>query len=84
MLSRHRLSTFPWVWSYLVWEKVQVVMPDTGVVDEKTIAAKDNPVIQAQAKPFVDQSQVFRIFGFADAVTRALLAAIEPAKPTQI
>jgi hypothetical protein len=62
----------------VVWDKVQVVKLDTGAVDEKRIAAKDDPVIQAQAKPLVDQSQVLRIFGFADAVTRALLTLVEP------
>jgi hypothetical protein len=63
----------------VIWEKVQIVKVDTGAVEEKTIAAKDNAVIQAQAKPLVDQTQVLRIFGFADAVTRALLALVEPA-----
>jgi hypothetical protein len=63
----------------VVWGKVQVVKLDTGDVEERTIAAKDDPVIQAQAKPLVDQRDVFRIFGFADAVTRALLALVEPA-----
>jgi hypothetical protein len=64
-----------------VWEKVRVVNTETGGVEEKTIAAKDNPVIQAQVKPFIDQSQVFEIFKFADQVTRVLLAVAEPAKP---
>ena len=68
--------------SSVVWEKVRVVKLDTGDVEEKTVAAKDNPIIQAQAKPLVDQKQILNIFGFADAVTRALLAAVEPAKPT--
>jgi hypothetical protein len=65
----------------VVWGKVQVVKLDTGAVEEKTIAAKDDPIIQAQAKPLVDQAQVLGIFGFADAVTRALLALAEPQKP---
>ncbi len=65
----------------VVWEKVQVVRLDTGEVNEKTIAAKDDPVVQAQAKPFVDQKKVLHLFRFADAVTRGLLAAVEPAKP---
>jgi hypothetical protein len=64
----------------VVWEKVRVVKLDTGNVEEKSIAAKDDPVIQAQAKPLVDQSQILRIFGFADGVTRALLALVEPGK----
>jgi hypothetical protein len=60
------------------WDKVQVVKLDTGDVEEKRIAAKDDPIVQALAKPLVDQRQVLRIFGFADAVTRALLALVEP------
>jgi hypothetical protein len=67
----------------VIWDKVHVVKLDTGDVDEKAIAAKDNPVIQAQAKPLVDQKLILHIFGFADAVTRALLAAVEPAKPAE-
>jgi hypothetical protein len=63
-----------------VWDKVQVVKLDTGNVDEQKIWAKDNPVIQALSKPLVDQRDVLRIFGFADAVTRALLALVEPAR----
>ena len=65
----------------VIWDKVQVVKLATGDVEEKTIAAKDNPVIQAQAKPLVDQTRILHIFGFADAVTRELLAAVEPTKP---
>jgi hypothetical protein len=65
----------------VVWDKVQVVKLDTGAVEEKRIAAKDDPIMQAHAKPLVDQRQVLRIFGFADAVTRALLALVEPEKP---
>jgi hypothetical protein len=61
----------------VVWEKVREVNLTTGHVEEKIIAAKDNIVFQAQAKPIVDQRQVFAIFGFADAVTRALLAQIQ-------
>jgi hypothetical protein len=67
----------------VVWERVQVVKLYTGAVEEKTIAAKDDPISQAHAKPFVDQAQVLRIFGFADAVTRALLALVEPEKPAE-
>jgi hypothetical protein len=63
-----------------VWGKVQVFKLDTSDVEERTIAAKDDPVIQAQAKPLVDQRDILRIFGFADAVTRALLTLVEPSR----
>jgi hypothetical protein len=63
--------------SAVVWGKVQIVNLETGAVEEKTIEAKDDPVIQAQSKPFVDEEQVFRVFGFADAVTRALLVNVK-------
>ena len=64
----------------VIWDKVQVVKLDTGDVEEKTIRAKDDPIMQAHAKPLVDQKDVLHLFGFADAVTRALLALVEPAR----
>ena len=50
---------------------------ETGAVEEKTIAAEDDPLIQAQAKPVVDQKRVFEIFTFADGVTRYLLSTMQ-------
>jgi hypothetical protein len=63
--------------SAVVWEKVQVVNLETGAVEEKTIAAQDDPLIQAQAKPMVDQKRVFEIFTFADGVTRYLRSTMQ-------
>jgi hypothetical protein len=60
----------------VVWDKVQVVNLETGKVEEKTIAAEDDPIIQAQAKPIVDQKRVFEIFTFADGVTKYLLSTM--------
>jgi hypothetical protein len=58
-------------------EKVQIVNLETGAVEEKTIAAQDDPIIQAQSKPMVDQKRVFEIFTFADGVTRYLLSTMQ-------
>ena len=63
--------------SAVEWEKVQVVNLETGAMEEKTIAAEDDPLIQAQAKPVVDQKRVFEIFTFADGVTRYLLSTMQ-------
>lgn len=59
-----------------VWDKVKVVNFVTASVEEKTIAVKDDPVLQAQAKPIVDSMHVYQVLGFADEVAKYLLAAI--------
>lgn len=59
-----------------VWDKVKVVNLATASFEEKTIAVKDDPVLQAQAKPIVDSMHVYKVFGFADGVVKYLLAAI--------
>ncbi len=62
--------------SHAVWNKVKIVNLNTGTFEEKSIPVKDDPVLQAQAKPVVDSMQVFTVFRFADAVVKALLAGI--------
>lgn len=60
----------------VVWDKVRILNLNTGTFEEKSIPVKDDPVLQAQAKPRVDSMQVFTVFRFTDAVVKALLAAI--------
>jgi hypothetical protein len=62
--------------SCVVWRNVKVVNVSTASLEEKTIPAKDDPVLQAQAKPIVDSAQVYTVFAFADAVTKHLLTGI--------
>jgi hypothetical protein len=47
---------------------------DIEVLD---IAAKDNPVIQAHAKPFVDAETVLDVFAFADSVVKLMFSKID-------
>ncbi len=61
----------------IVAEKVQRLDLNTGEVKEMTILAKDSPVIQAQAKPFVDEYNVMPVFNFADEVVKYLLPKID-------
>ena len=66
--------------SAVVAGKVKLMKLETGEVEEKDVAAKDDPVIQAHAKPFVDQHNVFRVFEFADATVKLLFSRIEHLK----
>lgn len=51
-------------------ENVAILNTKTGEVETKDIAAKDDPVIQAQIKPHVDADNVLHAFAFADSVVR--------------
>jgi hypothetical protein len=53
-------------------ENVAILNTNTGEVETKNIAAKDDPVIQAQIKPHVDSDNVLDIFAFADSVVRVI------------
>jgi hypothetical protein len=53
-------------------EDVQVVDTNTGDVEVRDIAAKDDPIIQAQAKPRADADNVLEVFVFADSVVKAV------------
>ena len=48
----------------------------TGEVQEVDLPAKDSPIIQAQAKPIVDEHHVMNVFYFADEVIKYLFAKI--------
>lgn len=62
--------------SELKWDHVKVLDLKTRTVEEKDIDVKDDPVLQAQAKPIVDAQTVLGHFTFADAVVKHLLGAI--------
>ncbi len=49
---------------------------ETGEVETSHVEAKDNPVIQAQIKPYVDAASVFEVFTFADSVVKDLWSKI--------
>ena len=63
---------------HVVAEKVTVLNTETGECVERDIKASEDPVIQAQVKPIVDQNQVLAVFHFADKVMKYLLSQIEP------
>lgn len=64
----------------MVWEKIKVLDTSTRKIEERDIAAEDNPVIQAQSKPIVDMRQVFLVFEFADYMVKILFKRIEGLK----
>lgn len=49
---------------------------ETLEVEQLDIEAKDNPIIQAQAKPLVDAQAVMSVFEFADSVVKALFTKL--------
>lgn len=61
----------------IVANKVKRLDVKTGEVKEIDIEAQDNPMIQAQAKPFMDEHHVFPVFNFADEVVKYLLPKIK-------
>ncbi len=56
----------------VIWPKVKKLNFKTLKIEEKDIAAKDDLVIQAQAKPFVDAYKVLEVFKFADNIINML------------
>lgn len=60
----------------VVARKVKEEDTKTGATKELDMAAKDHPMIQAQAKPFVDEYHVMAVFHFADKVVKYLLPKI--------
>jgi len=61
----------------IVAQKVQRLDVNTGKVEEIDIEAKNSPIIQTQAKPFMDEHHVLPVFHFADEVVKYLLPKIE-------
>lgn len=61
----------------VIARKVQRLDVNTGKVEEIDIEAKDSPMIQAQAKPIMDEHNVLPVFHFADEVVKYLLPKIK-------
>ena len=61
----------------VVAEKVKHLDLKTGVMEEIDIAAKDSPMIQAQAKPIMDEYHILAVFNFADEVVKYLFPQIK-------
>jgi len=60
----------------VVARKIKELDVNTGEVREIDIEAQNNPMIQAQAKPFMDEHHVLPVFHFADEVVKYLLPKI--------
>jgi len=60
----------------VVAQKVQRLNVNTGIVEEVDIEAENSPMIQTQAKPFMDEYHVLPVFHFADEVVKYLLPKI--------
>lgn len=61
----------------VVAKKVKQVDTEIGEVKEIDIEAKNSPMIQAQAKPFMDEHHVMAVFHFADEVVKYLLRQLK-------
>lgn len=61
----------------VVAKKVKKLDTKTGELKEIDIEAKDSPMIQAQAKPFMDECHVMAVFRFADEIVKHLLPQIK-------
>jgi len=49
-----------------------ILNTNTGEVEIQDVAAEDNPIIQAQVKPFADADNIFDVLAFADSVVKYL------------
>lgn len=58
----------------VVWKGVKELNIKTKEIRELDIIAKDNPVIQAQAKSHVDANRVFDVFLFVDDLIKTLFS----------
>lgn len=57
--------------------KVKRINLSSGEIEEMDIPANDNPMIQAQVKPWVDQQRVFDVFNFSDMVVKFLIVKLD-------
>ncbi|MDY6863032.1 MAG: hypothetical protein SV062_08585 [Thermodesulfobacteriota bacterium] len=57
-------------------QKVKRLYVHTGQVEEVDIEAENSPMIQTQAKPFMDEHHVLPVFHFADEVVKYFLQKI--------
>jgi hypothetical protein len=53
-------------------KNVTILDTNTGIIETKSIAAVDDPVIQSQAKPFADNVNVFPVIIFTDNIVKYL------------
>ena len=60
----------------MVAQKVKRLNVKTGQVEAVDIEAENNPMIQTQAKPFMDDHHVIPVFHFTDEVVKYLLQKI--------
>jgi hypothetical protein len=56
---------------------LKVLNTKTGEIDTKDVRAEDDQVIQAQAKPFADETNVHEVFRFANKLVLSLWSKIE-------
>ena len=61
----------------VVAQKVKRLNVKTGQVEEVDIEAENSPMIQTQAKPFMDEHHAIPVFHFADEVVKYLLQKIK-------
>jgi len=57
--------------------KVKRINLSSGEIEEVDIPAKENPMIQAQVKPWVDQQRVLGVFHFADTVVKDIITKLD-------
>jgi hypothetical protein len=57
--------------------KVKKINLSTGEIEEVDMPAKDNPLIQAQVKPWIDRQRVLDVFYFADTVVKFLIGKLD-------
>ncbi|WP_024333559.1 hypothetical protein [Desulfotignum balticum] len=57
--------------------KVKKINLSTGEIEEVDMPAKDNPLIQAQVKPWVDRQRVLGVFYFADTIVKFLIEKLD-------
>jgi len=65
----------------VIVRKVKILNVYNKKITEQDIAAKDDPVIQAQVKPFVDAKKVSSVFNFADQVVKEMFIRMNQACP---
>ena len=61
----------------VVAKKVKQVDTETGEIKEIDIEAKNSPMVQAQAKPFMDEHLVMAVLHFADKVVKYLFKKLD-------
>jgi hypothetical protein len=57
--------------------RVNILDVLTGEIEVKVVSAKDDPLIQSDAKDFVDKELVFIVFGYTNTIVKMLWSKIE-------